>query len=138
MPVPCVDLMIHNPRGEVLLVKRGHTPARNLWWFPGGRVLYREPRRDAVVRKLAQECGLVPVSIEELGTHDLQLERDDGIGMAHSITTVYRVRVAGSQVVQLDFQSQAACWQSVNLWLAANLHPFIQRCFTLYRQDDHD
>ena len=132
MPVPCVDLMIYNTWGEVLLVKRRYTPARGLWWFPGGRVLYRESRRAAVERKLMQECGLVPAVIEELGTHGLQLERDDGLGTSHSITTVYRVDVEKPNNVQLDCQSQAACWQSGKCWLEEDLHSFVHNCFALY------
>lgn len=138
MPIPCVDLMVYDQRGEVLLVKRGYTPARDYWWFPGGRILHQESRQDAVMRKLAQECGLVPAAIKELGTHDLLLERDDGLGTSHSITTVYRVIVDNPDAVQLDFQSKAARWQSDKTWLADNLHPFIRCCFNRYQPSQYD
>ena len=134
MPIACVDLMATNPEGDVLLVKRNNTPARDQWWFPGGRIFYQEARQDAVRRKLAEECNLTPDTIEELGTHSLQLERDDGTGIVHSITTVYRVRVAASQGLRLDSQSRAACWQSAGLWLGETLHPFIDHCLTRYGQ----
>ena len=137
MPIPCVDLMVYNFKGEILLTKRRHTPARGSWWFPGGRVLYRESRQEAVKRKLWQECALMPCAIEELGTHDLQLDRDDDLGTAHSITTVYRVGVDDPHVVQLDFQSQAARWQSGKCWLAEGLHPFVHSCLELYGQNRH-
>lgn len=132
MPIACVDLMVTNPEGNVLLVKRNNLPAKDHWWFPGGRIFYREARRDAVQRKLAEECNLASETIEELGTHSLQLEIDDGSGIAHSITTVYRVRVAASHGLRLDSQSRAACWQSAGLWLGETLHPFIDHCLTRY------
>ncbi len=132
MPIACVDLMVLNPGGDVLLLRRRNTPARNLWWFPGGRIFYGESRRAAVARKLSDECGLVPQAIEEMGTHELQLERDDGAGVAHSITTVYRVAVGRRPRLQLDAQSSTACWRPPGAWLDPELHPFIRRCLTLY------
>ena len=138
MPVACVDLLVRNPKGDVLLLQRNHTPARHMWWFPGGRILYRETRQAAAARKLAEECSLVPKSIEALGTHELQLERDDGTGTAHSITTVYRVMVNRPQRIRLDAQSRAARWRSVDEWLGTGLHPFIDQCLTLYGRGNDD
>ena len=138
MPIPCIDLMVNNPKGQVLLMKRSNTPARDQWWFPGGRIFYQETRRAAVVRKLSEECSLTPETIEELGTHSLQLERDDGNSKAHSITTIYRVTVADTRRLQLDSQSSAGRWQSIDIWLQETLHPFVSHCLTTYRQDLHD
>ena len=132
MPIPCVDLVVLNPGGDVLLLRRRNTPARNLWWFPGGRIFYGETRRAAVARKLSEECGLEPQGIEEMGTHELQLERDDGTGVAHSITTVYRVSVSRPQRLHLDTQSSTACWRSPGTWQDQALHPFVRQCLTLY------
>ena len=35
MPIPCVDLVVVNDYGQVLLAKRRNEPAVNEWWFPG-------------------------------------------------------------------------------------------------------
>jgi 8-oxo-dGTP diphosphatase len=44
--------------GEVLLVRRGHEPARGSWSLPGGLVELGESLGAAMVRELAEETGL--------------------------------------------------------------------------------
>ena len=139
MPVPCVDLMVRNRKSEFLLVERNNMPARDHWWFPGGRILYGERRQAAVRRKLAQECNLTPATIRELGTHSLMLDREDDEETAHhSITTVYLVQVDASQRLQLDAQSRNACWKKIEAWLEEPLHPFIQRCLVRYGHAENE
>src|SRR2546422_240336 len=43
---------------RVLLVKRGRPPALGKWSLPGGLVHLGETTRDAVLREVAEECGL--------------------------------------------------------------------------------
>jgi len=44
--------------GKLLLVKRGHEPAKGQWTLPGGLVELGEKARDAVVREAKEEVGL--------------------------------------------------------------------------------
>jgi ADP-ribose pyrophosphatase YjhB (NUDIX family) len=57
MPVPCVDIILQNSRGEILLGWRKILPYRNVWAFPGGRVYRGESLRFAADRILS-EYGL--------------------------------------------------------------------------------
>jgi ADP-ribose pyrophosphatase YjhB (NUDIX family) len=57
--VPCVGAVVHDERGRLLVIRRGHAPNRGLWSVPGGRVEPGETERDAVVREVAEETGLV-------------------------------------------------------------------------------
>ena len=52
------DLLIFNPDGEVLLVKRLNKPAKNSWFVPGGKVRKYETLTDAVKRVSKTELGL--------------------------------------------------------------------------------
>lgn len=131
MPIPCVDLLVSDTRGRVLLVKRKHEPAANQWWFPGGRTHFGEVRADAAVRKLKEECGLGANSVEELGTFDVILEDAPPGVAAHGISTLFHMRVQDNGVC-LDDQSLAADWRSPEDWQEVDLHPFVAQCLRLY------
>ena len=38
MPIPCVDVLIHDDEGNILLVNRNQEPAKDKWWIIGGRL----------------------------------------------------------------------------------------------------
>lgn len=131
MPIPCVDLLVSDSKGRVLLVKRKKEPAAGQWWFPGGRVHFGETRAATAVRKLNEECGLEAISVEELGTYDVIFEACEAGVATHGITTVFRMSVHDS-FVRLDDQSLAAGWRTLREWRRAELHPFVEKCLNLF------
>ena len=56
--VPCVGAVVHDARGRLLLIRRGHAPSAGLWSVPGGRMEPGETEAQAVVREVAEETGL--------------------------------------------------------------------------------
>jgi 8-oxo-dGTP diphosphatase len=58
-------------RGElyVLLIERGTDPFQGRWALPGGFVDPDEDLRDAAVRELAEETGIVAHNLEQLGAY---------------------------------------------------------------------
>lgn len=50
-PLISIDLIVKNPRGEVLLGYRTNRPAKGYWFVPGGRVQKNE-RLDKAFRRL--------------------------------------------------------------------------------------
>jgi len=57
MPIPCMDVIVEDSKGEMLLGWRQILPYRNVWALPGGRVGKGEPLQAASERILA-EYGL--------------------------------------------------------------------------------
>lgn len=58
VPRICVDLLIKNSKGEVLLTKRDIEPYKDHWHFPGGRIKFRETAQAAIKRILKGELGI--------------------------------------------------------------------------------
>lgn len=131
MPISCVDLLIVNNAGDILLVKRQNEPAKDLWWFPGGRVYYKETRRDAAIRKLKEECNLAATEIRELGTFDVILENNMTHSAVHGITTLFFMKVDRDDAVKLDYQSRDADWRTRNEWCKEKLDPFVKEGLSL-------
>jgi colanic acid biosynthesis protein WcaH len=132
MPIPCIDLIVVNEVGEILLAKRNNEPARGQWWFPGGRVYYLEARLDAAVRKLREECGLEAVQLEEMGTFDVIVEDLKMVRSLHAITTVFVVKVKSTIAVTLDAQNSEAKWHLPSYWLRYKLNPFVKQVLAIY------
>ena len=127
MPIPCVDILVEDDQGRVLLIKRADEPAKEQWWFPGGRVHYLETRMQAVVRKLREECGLETSQLVEIGTYDVILEIPGEMGPRHGVTTLFHVRVGMHKDFALDFHSSEADWRFPGEWLNEGLHFFVRQ-----------
>lgn len=126
MPIPCVDLLVEDGLGRVLLVKRADEPAKGQWWFPGGRIYYRELRSQAALRKLREECGLTAASITEIGTYDVILEMPGSDYPKHGITTLFHAVVKDHSMMELDNYILTADWLLPAEWLEKGLHEFVR------------
>jgi len=57
--VQAVSAVITDEQGRVLLIQRGHEPARGLWSIPGGSVEAGEGLEEALRREVREETGLL-------------------------------------------------------------------------------
>jgi ADP-ribose pyrophosphatase YjhB (NUDIX family) len=136
MPIPCGDLLVTDKEGHVLLIKRKHEPAVGEWWFPGGRVHFWETRAAAAIRKLKEECGLHAAFAEELGTYDVILDASAAGHVSHGITTLFQIRVENRTPVELDSQSIAFDWRTVEGWRKERLHSLINMWLNAFHEKD--
>lgn len=129
MPIVCVDLVVIDRENRILLIKRNNEPAKNQWWFPGGRVHYGELRIEAAKRKLFQECGLSGESFQELGTFDCLLHSSEGL--SHAVATCYQVNIQDNKV-SLDHQSSDFAWKTFQQWIAElrdqAIREYLEKC----------
>lgn len=112
MPIACVDLIIVC-QDKYLLMKRNNPPAKNQWWFCGGRVMKGETIEHAAIRKAKEETGL-DVSIRNLVC---VTETDFPDGMCsiptHTINMTY-LAISHSFEVNKDYQNCEHKWVSIN------------------------
>ena len=128
MPIPCVDIIIGDRLNNILLIKRMNEPAIGQWWFPGGRILFKEKRTEAVERIVFKECGIAASPKTEMGTYDLFLPIAGGTSISHAVTTLYYVQVESLHTLAIRLDDQSGFFQihKMNMWSKKNLHHFIK------------
>ena len=103
---------------RVLLVKRGQPPALGKWSLPGGLVHLGETTREAVVREVAEECGLT-IAVAGLADVVDRVTRDaDGRVKYHYVLVDY---LAYPQSTRISSGSDAAEARWVELGRVAEL-----------------
>jgi 8-oxo-dGTP diphosphatase len=88
-PALTTDVVILQPDGRVVLVRRGHPPPG--WALPGGFVEVGEPVELAAVREAREETGLEVTLTDLLGVYSDP--RRDARG--HNASVVYLGRASG-------------------------------------------
>lgn len=137
MPIPCVDLVVEDEKGMILLIKRNNEPVKGEWWFPGGRVHLLETREQAAVRKLKEECGFEAFQIKEMGTDDVILDMPGEANPRHGISTLFHIIVRKQGDVILDAQSHDSDWRMPDEWLSESLHLFVKQGITLLSKESN-
>jgi len=109
LPIACVDLLIIDHRG-FLLVRRNNPPAKGKWWFPGGRIFKNELIFDAAIRKGQEELRLQLQPIKLISVEESIFDNDDGINV-HSINFVVKMKkLRNSQNIVLDHTHSEFAW----------------------------
>lgn len=82
-------------KGRVLLVRRASDPGKGLWSLPGGLVEVGESLKDAVLRELKEESGIVG-DVKRLLDVGEYIERDErGSVRYHYVLLVFLVEPRG-------------------------------------------
>ncbi len=111
LPILCVESVVTDGKGNFLLIKRKHRPAREQWWFPGGRVFKFETIHRAVLRSLKQETGVQGKVVKLLGINEGIYPEGHLPGIAcHTPTLVHLVKTNKKSRVKLDPTSSYYRW----------------------------
>ena len=71
MPISSVLAIILNNKQEILFVRQKTGPFKGWWLLPGGKVEFGETIKDAVIREVEEETGLLVRVSKLLGVFDV-------------------------------------------------------------------
>jgi ADP-ribose pyrophosphatase YjhB (NUDIX family) len=123
VPLPTVDIILVC-NGEILLVKRGKSPAYGLWWTIGGRQELGEIMEDTAKRKLQEEVGISDANIYgSIGSVDTIFEE------RHNVTSVILATITRKPLVKLDQNHVDYKWIKRK---ESDFHPYLVKILNYY------
>jgi len=107
LPILCVDIVVRNPQGEYLVVKRTNEPKKGTWWVIGGRVFKGETLEEAAARKAKEELNVELTGLCPIGYFEAPFQKKPfGLdGRYHAVSIVFSTVIEDTQVITLDSQS---------------------------------
>lgn len=93
-------VIIENAR--VLLVKRAHPPLEAQWSIPGGVLEVGEMVREAAIREVREETGLIVEAGDLLGVYDRVLRNAEQRVQYHYVLIDFLCRPAGGELQAAD------------------------------------
>lgn len=110
IPLVCVDLIIIF-EDKFLLVKRIKSPAKNKFWFPGGRIYKMETIDNACKRIAKQETNLECHFIRQICTEETLFEKEnDMISDKHTLNICCELGVKCPDKLKLDENHSDYIW----------------------------
>jgi len=102
LPIVCVDvLMIYE--GKCLLLLRKKEPAKDTYWFPGGRIHKNETIVNAALRKAKEETNLDCFFERIISVEESIFEKKESMAMdLHTINICCLIFVKDSKNIKLD------------------------------------
>ncbi len=104
MPLFCLEGIVKN-RSRFILVKRKKSPAKDEWWFPGGRLFFNEDLISAVKRILKGELGIKKIkSIKFLGIGECKFKIGYFGAPSHTVNAIFLAEIDSFQAenIKLD------------------------------------
>ena len=71
----CIVFACQNEKTQVLLIKRGSEPCKDMWALPGGFMNIDESAEEAAIRELKEETGIDVKEVTQVGAYS-KVERD--------------------------------------------------------------
>ena len=116
--------------GRILLVKRASEPGRGRWSLPGGMVRLGERLREAVVREVLEETGLLIEVIRPVDVVETIVRDDRGRVRFHYVIVDYLARPVSGEL-RASSDAMEARWvgldEALTLDITSTLRRFLMR-----------
>lgn len=113
LPQVGVGVVVINPTGEVLLIRRGEEPNKGMWSIPGGKQEAGETLAETAHREVAEETGVTVTDLVLIDVVDLIRRDAEGALERHYALIDYAARYqAGSPTAGGD--ADAVKWVQVS------------------------
>ncbi len=124
-PLPSVGAVIVDG-DRVLLIRRGASPARDQWTFPGGAINLGETAAEALRREIDEECGL-KIEVEDVAcVADIIVPGQKGRIRYHYLVVDYRARLVGG-TLRAGSDAREARWVTLAQSTELDLTPGTRR-----------
>jgi 8-oxo-dGTP diphosphatase len=120
-------------RAEVLLIRRSAEPLAGSWSLPGGAIELGETAREACVREVVEETGLIVEAIAEVEACDIILRDDAGRVQYHYLIVDILCRITAGELRPGTDASEVA-WADVQHILARGDFALTPRACTVIRR----
>lgn len=99
VPRAAISLLIINPEGKFLLVKRSYPPFEGEWYLPGSFIMKNETFLECITRVAKDELGISvkPEDAKSLGIFETL--HDDARG--HALDMLYEIRLNDEELSRL-------------------------------------
>jgi colanic acid biosynthesis protein WcaH len=112
---------------------RKNEPAKDTWWFPGGRVFKNETLEETIIRKLKEEVNIENFSIyKQLTITETDFETGPRNIPVHTINVTFLINSFEGDISIDDTHSDYQ-WFSEK---QNNFHPEVCRVFDLLKQKE--
>jgi colanic acid biosynthesis protein WcaH len=122
MPIVSVEAVIEI-EGTLLFLRRNNKPAKDQWWFPGGRIKKGESLEAALRREIVEETGL------EITQHKLVNVYSRVFPERHDVTIVYLCNCKEGKIKLNNEHSEYALFKDT----FTNLHPYLLEVIKDYK-----
>jgi ADP-ribose pyrophosphatase YjhB (NUDIX family) len=125
-PKPVAAAIPVTPRNELILLKRGFDPGKDLWTFPGGFVDLGESVEQAARREAQEE---LEIDIELTHLVGVYSSQDDRVVLiVFAATTTQHPRTTAEAIAVKSFNPDEIPWQELAFWSTTNaLRDFLAR-----------
>lgn len=104
-PKPCNAVILENPHGEILLLRRAAEPRKGYWDLPGGFVELGETLEESMLREMQEEVGFRTHRLRYVSSCPGRYQYHDE--NYHILTFLFYARTSRTRIIKTDEFSEA-------------------------------